>query len=374
MSGTLNTELLGEMGFDSSLHNTIDSQLTPVEFKERLISLLQPILNQRFVGEYQKTKIQPHIDRISFACPYCGDSMKNSHAKRGNFILSGKFENYFKCHNCGEFKKINKFFEDFKVELNLDAINYIVDNLGDFNSYSGAKYDMSVFLDMEHVEKYAIDRQEFLQHFGLIEVKDSPVWSWLTKRLQFKQDKFLYHPLKNYLLILNLTQSGKILGTQKRLFKGYNRFESYKLSKIYDLMNKPLDINEEQLNFLDTLSMIFNICLLDFNKPITLFEGAMDAFLFKNSIANTGANKELPIDINCRYWYDNDETGKKKTLQHLEQKDEVFLWDKFLNEIGAPYRLKWDWNDIVIWSKKEGIKLPLMDNYFSSDPLDIIDI
>ena len=233
---------------------------------------------------------------------------------------------------------------------------------------------MSVFLDMEPVEKYALDRQELSKYFGLVEVKNSSVWAWLTNRLQFKEDKFLYHPGKNYLLILNLTQSGKILGAQKRLFKGYNRFESYKLSKLYNLMNKTFDVTKEQLDFLDTISMIFNICLLDFSKNITLFEGGMDAFLFKNSIANTGANKKLPIDLNVRYFYDSDETGKKRALQHLEQKDEVFLWDKFLRDIGAPYKLKYDWNDILIWAKKEDVKLPLIDNYFSSDPLDIIDI
>ena len=135
MSSVLKNTGLGEMGFDSSLHNSIDATLSPGEFRERLITLLQPILDQRFVGEYQKTKIQPHIDRITFACPYCGDSMKLSHAKRGNFILSGKFKGYFKCHNCGEFKQITNFFKDFKTELKLDAINYLSENLGDFRTY-----------------------------------------------------------------------------------------------------------------------------------------------------------------------------------------------------------------------------------------------
>ena len=139
-------------------------------------------------------------------------------------------------------------------------------------------------------------------------------------------------------------------------------------------MNKHLEVNDEQLNFLDTLSMIFNICLISFNNPVTLFEGPMDSFLFKNSIANTGANKELPIEISIRFFYDSDETGKKRALEHLERQDEVFLWEKFLKEIEAPFRKKWDWNDILIWAKEEGIKLPLIDNYFSSDPLDIIDI
>ena len=366
--------ILGEMRFDSSLHNTLDSQLTNQEYQERLSLLLQPILDQRFGSGHPKAKILPKHGRINFACPYCGDSAKSDYAKRGNFILSGKYKNFFKCQNCGEFKRIDHFFKDYKTELKLDAINYMMDNLGDFTSYEGAKYDMSVLLDMEHLDKYAIDRQELLRFFGLMEVKDSPVWSWLTNRMQYNAEKFLYNPFKNYVLILNLTQSGKILGVQKRKFKGENRFETYKLSKLYTIMGKALDANEEQIDYLDTLSMLFNICLINFNKPITLFEGPMDAFLFKNSIANTGANKELPIDIPIRYWYDNDATGRKKSFQHIEQGQEVFLWDRFIKDIGMPYRNKYDWNDAVIWMKQNNIQSPLIDTYFSGDPLDAIDI
>ena len=369
-----NMNILGEMGFDSSLHNSMDAQLSPQEWRERLQANLQPILDWRFPNNAGKRKIHPHVDRISFACPYCGDSAKSDWAKRGNFILKGKHSGFFKCHNCGEFKRIDRFFSDYKTDLKLDAINFMMDNLGDFKSFEGAKYDMSLLLDMENIDKYAIDRQELLRYFGLVEVKDSPVWSWLKQRHQYNEDKFLYSPTKNYLLILNLTPSGKVLGAQMRLFKGANRFSSYKLSKLYEEMKKPLNLTEEQINYLDTLSFIFNVCLIDFSKKITLFEGPMDAFLYKNSIANTGANKELPIEIPIRFFYDSDETGKKRALEHLERQDEVFLWEKFLKEIEAPFRKKWDWNDILIWAKEEGIKLPLIDNYFSSDPLDIIDI
>ena len=359
--------------FDSSF-NDLDKSLTQQEYREKLITYLQPILNFRFSDNYTKQQISIKHDRINFSCPYCGDSMTNFHKKRGNFILSGKHRGFFKCFNCGIFKRIDHFFKDYKIDLKLDAINYLMDNIGDFKTFMGAKYDMSVLLDMENIDKYAINRQEFLRCFGLVEVKDTPIWSWLKNREQYNQEKFLYHPFKNYILILNLTQSGKILGAQKRLFKGINRFNSFTLSKLYEHMEKPLQLEDEQINYLDTLSMIFNICLIDFSKSITLFEGAMDAFLFKNSIANTGANKELPVDIPIRFWYDNDETGRKKSIEHIEQGHEVFLWDKFIRDVGLPFRKKYDWNDVVIWVKRNNKQLPLIDNYFSGDHLDAIDI
>ncbi len=74
MESSMNTKL-GEMGFDSSLYNDLDSQLTSQEYKERIINLVQPILDERFPGDLQKRRISHHIYRISVACPYCGYSM-----------------------------------------------------------------------------------------------------------------------------------------------------------------------------------------------------------------------------------------------------------------------------------------------------------
>ena len=98
------------------------------------------------------------------------------------------------------------------------------------------------------------------------------------------------------------------------------------------------------------------------------------SFLFKNSIANTGANKELPIDINVNYFYDYDKTGIKKSIEKINNNKNVFLWSKLLKDINAPYRNKWDLNDLMIWSKHNNIKLPLLQHYFSTNPMDIIDI
>lgn len=374
MSSDMKNTSLGEMGFDSSLFNAVDNELTPQEYREHLTNLLQPILDQRFPTSRGKKIIEQHHDRITFSCPYCGDSMKSDYKRRGNFILKGKHNGFFKCHNCDIFKRIDQFFEDYKVNLKLDAINFMMDNLGNFHADSEGKYDMSVFLDMNKLDKYAIDRQELLRYLGLVEIMDSPVRSWLSNRLQKDFKKFLYNPNENYLLILNLTQSGKILGFQKRFFKGNNRFQTYKLSKIYELMDKNLEIDDEQKEYLDTLSMIFNICLINFNRPVTLFEGPMDAFLFKNAIANAGANKELPIELPVRYFYDNDDTGRRKSIEHLNNEEEVFLWGKFINLLELPYRNKWDWNDFLIWAHKNHKQIPLIDSFFSRDPLDIIDI
>jgi len=358
------------LDFNSGLSSIDSSTLISFQdYRDKLVSLLQPILIQRFPDNIGKQKIRFYKDRIQFACPYCGDSMKSNYKKRGNFILQGKFSNFFKCHNCNEFKRIDHFFKDFKIELDLNVIDYIAKGIENFSTYTNVKYDMSIFLDMDSIEKFAIDRQEFLKYFHLMEVKDSPVWSWLKNRLQYDTTKFLYNASENYIAILNLTRSGKILGIQKRLFKGDDKYKTRTLKKIYEDMNKN---SEEVPEEIDRLSQYFNICLVDFSKPITLFEGAFDAFLFKNSVANCGANKSFPFEIPVRNWLDKDKAGIKSSL--AKEGMEIFLWERLLRDVNAPARSKWDLNDFLIWAKQNNIAVPNFENYFSNDPLDIIDL
>ena len=365
-----NVDIMKGLSFDSSL-SSIDATVSPIEYRERLVSLLQPILDNRFPGNSGKQRIRPYKDRISFACPYCGDSMKSNFKKRGNFILAGKHVHHFKCFNCGEFKRIDKFFEDYNIELDLSVINYIANNIVDFSSFVSVKSDMSLFLDMDAIDKYAINRQEFLKYFGLTEVKESPVWPWLKNRLQYDDTKFMYNVRKNYIVVLNLTQSGKILGAQKRMFKGENKYLTSNLQSIYEKLKKDPSIIPNEIH---AISELFNICLVNYSKPITLFEGPLDSFLFKNSIANAGAHKSFPLDIPLRYWYDDDSDGRDKTIEKINEGEEVFLWTKFKHDFDLPYRKKWDLNDVLIYLRDKNIKIPNFNEYFSDDELDIIDV
>lgn len=351
----------------------IDKSISTSEFKDILIKKTQPIVEKEFANNREKQKIRSYHDRIAIACPYCGDSAKNFHAKRGNLILAGKHIGYYKCHNCGIFKKIENFFKDFNVTMDLEVINYLSSVVHDYEHNQHIKYDMLNLLNLDSLEKYAIDREEFKSFFGYKEVTECTILSWLNNRMQYDYKKFLMDVNENKLIILNLTKNGKIVGIQKRLFAGANKFETYKLKKILEIMKKPIDENDDW-EYIDTMSTLFNICFVDFNRPITVLEGPMDSFLLKNSIANTGANKMLPLDIEVRYWYDYDETGIKKSIEYIQKNKQVFLWSKLIQEYELPNRKKWDLNDFIIYAKVHQIKIPNFSKYYSSDPLDILDI
>lgn len=370
MSDTLQT--FGAMNFDSSLSDVLDVAVSPQEYKDRAVSLLHSIVDRRFPNDRAKREVRAHTDRITFSCPYCGDSMQMSWKQRGNIILQGKHKHHFKCFNCGTYKGVNEFFQDFQVDLQLDVINYIAQTQSENTGTSHfAKYDISLLLDVKTIEEYAIDRQEIKNRFNLIEGKGSPAWPWLNKRLQFQEDKFLYSPGKNYLLILNLAPSGKVIGFQKRNFgKFQTKYLTFTLPTIYKMMGIEKVVPDQ----IDSLSPLYGICSLDFNRPITLFEGPLDSFLFKNSVANTGANKGFPIDLPLRFFYDQDATGKRNSIKKLSEGYSVFLWSKFQAAVGFPYRKKWDWNDILIWAKETNTKLPDITMFFSDNQMDLIDL
>lgn len=359
--------------FDSSLSSSSNNISLP-EYKEKIISLVKPILLRRFPDQYSKQTPRSYKDRISIACTYCGDSAKFPHKKRGNFILTGKHQNFYKCFNCGTFKRIDKFFEDNNVSLDLNVLDYIIENQGQFSGRAQYKYDSSIIMDIPSIESFGIERDFFKKSLSLQEVKGTEAESWLKKRIQFQHENFLYNPSKEYIAILNLTPSGKILGIQTRKIRklkwGEEKYLTYNIDKLY----KGFFPNEEVPEEINAISELFGILNLNLNAPITLFEGAFDSYLFKNSIASSGIHKSLPFDLPVRYWFDYDESGREKSIQYIQDEQYVFLWGKLQKDLNIPYREKWDLNDLLIWMRNKKIKVPRFDEYFSNDPLDIIDI
>ena len=351
---------------DASLFLDIQN-LSKEQFVEEITEYLKYILLKTFPNNKPKQQIFPNIDRITISCPYCGDSVHDPYKKRGNIILDGEFAGYYKCFNCGIFKDVNTFLKDFQVNPDLSVIDYvskIKENIS--HNYN---YDINTLLDIEKIESISFDREFFKSKFKLIEIKNSEIEKYLVGRLQFDFTKFLYNPNKKYLVVLNLTPNKKILGFQIRNFDKHKvKYKTFKLSKIYEILKIKKDINLE----IDTLSQLYNITNIDYTKPITLFEGPLDSFLFKNSIANAGATKHFPLDLELRYWYDDDKVGREKAIEKINNNQSVFLWTKFREDFDIPYRTKWDLNDIILWFTKNKIQIPYFDTYFSNDPLDII--
>lgn len=360
--------------FDTSIVNVNDERITKDAYVKELVPKICVILKKFFPESPQRQKVKVFKDRIAFAAPCCGDSAHDNSKKRGNIILEGKFKGLYKCHNCGTCMSVPAFFKRYGQTLSMEAIDYALDQTSTFEKKPHI-HAPNRFYDIESIEKYAIDRELFKKNFSLEECfLYNEAYVYLNSRMQRSFEKFLYSPHYKLLFILNLTPNGKIFGMQVRhLDKSYKgpKYKTYNLSKIYSTF---LHNNVVVPDDFDSLSMIFNILLVNCDEPVTVLEGPMDSFLVDNAIALCGAGKHMVFPFRCRYMFDDDETGRKHAMEYIVKGGEVFLWEKYRRKNKVPSRKKWDMNDIILWATANGVTLTNIDECFSKDALDIMDI
>ena len=145
-----------------SANNTPDETLTKEQLTGEMMDKLQDILVKRFPNNPQKQRIKIYPDRINFAAPCCGDSMKDNSKKRGNIILNGPFQMTYKCHNCGLSMPVYAFFKRFGQKLSLNSIDYITSHRPD-TSNNLQDSSLNYLYNNELIDNLAIDREYFKQ-------------------------------------------------------------------------------------------------------------------------------------------------------------------------------------------------------------------
>lgn len=359
----INEENEPDGSFSFSLSN--EKEVNRQDIDKTITSSIQHILNKSFAGE--KTRIAPYRGRLNFACPYCGDSHADHHKKRGNVYLA----NYmFKCFNCGKTTGVSKFLKDHSVDLKMSEITYIITNTN-----NGTVYDKTIdpyFLyDKEGLVKLAIDRRTIEEKFGLVPIDRSKIYIWLSKRLQSDFTKYSWNEKKQQLYIFHIIpETTKVLGYQIRNFSSYPKYMTFKLSKVYEQLGYE---TTDELTEIDKISTSFGILNLELSKPITVFEGPLDSFLFKNAVASCGDKNDFPLETeNVRFFYDCDDPGRKCSIQKIKEGKKVFLWKKFLQDSKIPESTKkLDLSEILVYAKRKGIKLPNFNEYFSDSHYDL---
>lgn len=353
--------------------STSNIQLTE-ELKDKIRYALKQVVSQVH-PEPNKKLLKDMHGRITCACPYCGDSHSDDTKKRGNIFWDTL---QYHCYNCSYHTNLYSFLKDHEVKLatsddSFMVIDYIKQNKIQVNSESVLKHDA-----LRKVQELSIDIDTFKAKFKakVIEPGDW-IWFQLKDRLLHNRvDDFLYSEKEHRLWILNFGADNKIIGAQTRRMKGYGqRYLTYDLPKLYEEMGQPLELSNEELTSLTKVSTLFGIMQLNFQRPITIFEGPLDAKFMANSLALATAGRstddfdEIPT---VRYMFDNDITGKKKMAEKLKKGRPVFMWSKFLKENGLDkYNIK-DLNDLML--KCFELKIDAhkkIDQYFTSSQLDL---
>jgi hypothetical protein len=341
-------------------------------FKDKIEGLIEDILVTAHRSG-PKTKLKRMHNRLSFACPYCGDGSTDMLKKRGNIFWDTL---YYHCYNygCKSHKSINEFIHDFAPNgldssERLAVIDFIKSNTVK-TVRNNMKYEI-----FEGLYKCAVPIETFLERTGSrIVKKDMPGFDYLKERLLHKfEGEFSYGNGKLY--ILNLTSDHKrIVGFQIRnLQRSSAKYLTYNIEKMYHFcgLEIPEDTDIQKLNDVSTLFGILNI---DFTRPVTVFEGPIDAKFIGNSLAlcTVGRNVEQFADIpTIRYMFDNDRAGRDAMRDLLKQGKEVFLWDKFIKTFNLhEFSIK-DLNDLIrACYKNKSDAYKYLNSYFSSNSLD----
>lgn len=358
---------------------------------------IQRILDNKFKKDsFHKRQIDHYSDRINFACPFCGDSLRDPRKKRFNIYI-----NSLSCHcfNCNHHSGINTFLKQFDEELSMEdkiQVHEIQQSTKKFERRISTNQSSFAF---QLLDKLAIPKSILFEMLKLTTpYKSKDCSDYLNSRnINIKQWKyFAYNEKSKELYILNINSNDRVIGMQIRQLDPNSKKSRYltrSLSKIYsNIFKKNLStlierllksmnngekyIMEEdgieniQAN-LDRLSGLFNVMNVDMNIPLTIVEGPIDSLCISNSIALQGATKlnDYFDDLKMvRFLFDNDKIGKEHSLNKLKSNKKVFLWGMYLKKMNIKDKVK-DINDVI---KLKKFNNEIYENCFSDDEFDAI--
>jgi hypothetical protein len=314
-------------------------------------NIVQKILNKEFAN-VQKRRINDYTDRLNLACPFCGDSHRNNHAKRGNLYFNRLV---FICFNCDKKTTFDRMCKEFNEQIDpdkkLEMIEHL-DSIMTYNDYQNefvdAKFDN--LIDISDLEKSIELNLTPFSDFKPIQVNGG-IYKYLIgrgiepdKHKDIYQAKYWKNEDESEWIIVMLNRRGsKLLGMQVRNLKEGRRrmFKIYNYENILEWVNlakdepKQVDINE--LVIYNKLSYYFNILNVDFDRMITVFEGYLDSLFYPNSIGLVGVNTDFRFlensGFDLQYFFDNDEAGFKKSEEKLKEGYPIFLWNKLFDDI-----------------------------------------
>jgi hypothetical protein len=363
-------------------------------------NIVQKILNKEFAN-VQKRRVNDYTDRLNFACPFCGDSHRNNHAKRGNLYFNRLV---FICFNCDKKTTFDRMCKEFNEQIDpdkkLEMIEHL-DSIMTYNDYQNefvdAKFDN--LIDIEELETAINLNLTPLSDFKPIQIGGG-IYKYLIgrgiepdKHKDIYQAKYWKNEDESEWIIVMLNRRGsKLLGMQVRNLKEGRRrmFKIYNYENILEWVNlakdepKQVDINE--LVIYNKLSYYFNILNVDFDRMITVFEGYLDSLFYPNSIGLVGVNTDFRFlensGFDLQYFFDNDEAGFKKSEEKLKEGYPIFLWNKLFDDIVTQKKTADPFSLLHRISKVKDInklcqltpdafkklKLPL---FFSKDVLDV---
>jgi hypothetical protein len=363
-------------------------------------NLLQKIIDKEFSNS-TKRRINDYSDRLNCACPFCGDSHRNNHAKRGNLYFNRLV---FICFNCDKKTTFDRMCKEFNEQIDPDKKLEMIEHLDSIITYTDYQNEFidarfENLIDLTDLEDSINKNLTPFSDFKPIQVNGG-IYKYLIGRgigpelhKNIYQAKYWKNEDESEWVIVMLNRKdNKILGMQIRNLKEGKRrtFKIYNYENILDWVNmakeepKEIDINE--MVVYNKLSYYFNILNVNFDYMVTVFEGYLDSLFYPNSIGLVGVNTDFRFLENggfeLQYFFDNDEAGFKKSEEKLKEGYPIFLWRKLFDDIVERKRVEDPYTLLHRISKVKDInklcqltpgaykKLNLPD-FFSEDIMDV---
>jgi hypothetical protein len=285
-------------------------------------------------------------DYYNFRCGICGDDKKRKSVKKAYILKREKPWKYY-CHHgsCGVSTTAVKWLKDYHP---LFYRNYIKELMQMNKEESTPIVKNPTLRPKKNIEKNTIEEKKHTSSFVPIMNGNSKLFD---KAISFCQRRKIPENVyskwfvandglyKNRIIIPYFDNKGKVYFYQGR--------------SIYDYM-EPKYLSRKDPD--GTLNHIYNFYNIDNSIPVVCLEGIIDSLFVENSVGLTGlnVNDKLLGSINHKYFIlDKDKAGMEKSQQMLLLGHYVFVWYKFMRDLGLPKRDKWDLNDVMLYINRD---------------------
>lgn len=268
-----------------------------------------------------------HSGKWNFRCPLCGDSKRNINKKRGWFEPDMRV---FSCFNCDQ-RGIS--FEKFMEIVQPTLLHQYKQEIGaawlEDREKNGPQLPPEVHIPEEQIEfEEKVKKFEIELPKGTVPVwelpEDHPVRVYLTDRL------ITMEMCKDHGVSFCMAERGDY---QQRMILPF----VWKTEKrIYGFQARRLDGDgypKYLTKVLDGHPKIWNMFNVnhDGTEVVYVTEGVIDAMFLSNSIALCGSDFSAEYQKALKSWnfcfvFDNDETGRKKSIKFAELGYKVFVW------------------------------------------------
>ncbi len=283
-------------------------------------------------------------DKFHFRCNVCGDHKKSSGSSAS--ILKNKDPWMFHCFNCSTAIPaeywLKSYFNDlyrdysreaFKLDVGVKSVSGVIEN----NARKAITAEKARVYDENEDTKYFTgimsgDGELFIKARSLCVNRMIPDKIWHN----FYVSTAKHGLFAGRLIIPFYDNHGKVYNWQARDLSGKSDVKYVGRKRVhYEFEN------------------IYNIFNVDLNKPVVITEGMIDSMFIENSVAMTGIKPDSTSlsKISDKLWIpDNDNTGKKLSIELLNRGEKVFNWKKYLYDKGIPNRIK-DINEVIMHTK-----------------------